>query len=68
MRHVREVTILHGAVSPPHVHVLVSVPSQLAPSKLVQHIKGRSSRRLQEISKIRFWRITKDLHLSTFIV
>src|SRR2546423_8069408 len=44
----REVTIIRGAVSPDHIHVLVSVPPQLAPSKLVQYIKGRSSRRLQE--------------------
>src|SRR5438445_215229 len=44
----REVTIIRGAVSPDHIHVLVSVPPQLTPSKLVQYIKGRSSRRLQE--------------------
>jgi len=35
----REVTIIRGAVSPDHIHVLVSVPPQLAPSKLVQYIK-----------------------------
>ena len=44
----REVIIIRGAVSPDHVHMLVSAPPQLAPSKLVQYIKGRSSRRLQE--------------------
>ena len=44
----REVTILRGAVSPDHIHVLVAVPPHLGPSKLVQYIKGRSSRRLQE--------------------
>ena len=44
----REVVIIRGAVSPDHVHMLVSAPPQLAPSKLVQYIKGRSSRRLQE--------------------
>ena len=40
--------MIRGAVSPDHVHVLVSAPPQLAPSKLVQYVKGRSSRRLQD--------------------
>jgi putative transposase len=40
----REVTIIRGAVSPDHLHMLVSAPPQLAPAKLVQFIKGRSSR------------------------
>ena len=44
----REVTIIRGAVSPDHVHILVGAPPQLAPSKLVQFIKGRSSRLLQQ--------------------
>ena len=44
----REVTIIRGAVSPDHVHVLLAAPPQLAPSKLVQFIKGRSSRLLQQ--------------------
>ncbi len=44
----REVSIIRGAISPDHVHMLVAAPSQLAPAKLVQYIKGRSSRRLQE--------------------
>ena len=44
----REVTIVRGAVSPDHVHMLVATPPQLAPAKLVQYVKGRSSRRLQE--------------------
>ena len=39
----REVTIVRGAVSPDHVHMLVSVPPQLAPAKQVQYMKGRSS-------------------------
>ncbi len=36
----REVVIVQGAVSPDHVHLLVSVPPQLAPAKLVQLLKG----------------------------
>ena len=44
----REITIIRGAVSPDHVHMLISAPPSLAPSKIVQYIKGRSSRRLQD--------------------
>jgi len=43
-----EVVIIRGAVSPDHIHMLLSAPPHLAPAKLVQYIKGRSSRRLQE--------------------
>jgi len=43
----REVRIVRGAVSPDHVHMLVVAPPQLAPAKLVQFLKGRSSRMLQ---------------------
>ena len=38
---------MQGSVSPDHVHMLVSVPPQLAPAKLVQYLKGRSSHMLQ---------------------
>jgi putative transposase len=54
----REVVIIRGAISPDHVHMLVSSPPQLAPAKLVQYIKGRSSRRLQdefEELRKRYW-------------
>ena len=44
----REVQIVRGAVSPDHIHILVVAPPQLAPAKLVQFIKGRSSRLLQQ--------------------
>jgi putative transposase len=44
----RDVAIVRGAVSPDHIHMLVSAPAHLAPAKLVQYIKGRSSRRLQD--------------------
>jgi REP-associated tyrosine transposase len=44
----REVVIIRGSVSPDHIHMLVSAPADLAPAKLVQYIKGRSSRRLQD--------------------
>lgn len=44
----RDITILQGSVGKDHVHILVSCPPSIAPSKLVQYLKGRSSRLLQE--------------------
>lgn len=44
----REVQLIRGAISPDHVHMLVAAPPQRAPAKLVQAIKGRSSRRRQQ--------------------
>jgi putative transposase len=44
----RGVMIVRGAVSPDHIHMLVSAPPELWPAQMVQYIKGRSSRRLQE--------------------
>jgi len=44
----REVVIIRGAVAPDHIHMLVSCPANLAPAKLEQYLKGRSSRRLQD--------------------
>ena len=53
-----EVEILKGHVGKDHVHLLVSAPPTLAVSKLVQALKGRSSRKLQmefpELGK-RYW-------------
>src|SRR3954464_11096434 len=46
--HAREVGLIRGSVSPDHIHMLVSAPAHMAYRKLVQYIKGRSSRRLQE--------------------
>ena len=43
----REVTIIRGSLAPDHVHMLVAAPPAIAPSKLVQYLKGRSSRKLQ---------------------
>ena len=44
----RGVVIIRGAVSPDHIHMLVSSPPEMAPAKVVQYRKGRSSRRLQD--------------------
>ncbi|OPY64132.1 MAG: Transposase IS200 like protein [Pelotomaculum sp. PtaU1.Bin065] len=53
-----EVEIIAGHVSKDHVHLLVSVPPHLSVSKLVQYIKGYSSRKLlmeyKELNK-QFW-------------
>ena len=43
-----DVYILSGHVSSDHIHLLVSVPPNIAVSALVQRLKGRSSRRMQE--------------------
>ena len=39
-----EVTILTGHVAKDHVHMFVSIPPRLAISKLVQYLKGTTSR------------------------
>mgnify|MGYP003347396868 FL=1 len=44
----RDVVIIRGSVSPDYVHMLLSAPADLSPAKLVQYIKGRSWRRLQD--------------------
>jgi len=42
----KEVEILKGHVSKDHLHLLVSIPPHISVSKLVQYLKGRSSRKL----------------------
>ena len=41
-----DVEILQGSVSRDHVHVLVSCPPNLSASKIIQYIKGKTSRKL----------------------
>jgi REP element-mobilizing transposase RayT len=41
-----EIEILQGAVSGDHIHVLLSCPPTLSPSKIMQLIKGKTSRKL----------------------
>ena len=43
-----ELTILKGHVSKDHIHILVSAPPHHAVSYLMQKLKGRSSRLLQQ--------------------
>ena len=44
----REVVMVRGAASPDRIDMPLPAPPHLAPAKLVQYIKGRSSRKLQE--------------------
>jgi putative transposase len=44
--HANDVEILQGHVRPDHVHLLLSVPPQLSPSRVMQAIKGKTSNRL----------------------
>jgi putative transposase len=41
-----ELEILQGHVAKDHVHVLISAPPNISPSKVMQYIKGKSSRKL----------------------
>jgi putative transposase len=43
----RDLRIVRGHVSRDHVHLLLSCPPTLAPAKVMQYLKGRSSRLLQ---------------------
>ena len=52
------VQLISGSLSPDYIHLLLSVPPNLAISKLLQYIKGKSSRKLQmEFAhlKKRYW-------------
>jgi len=54
----RDLPILQGQVSADHVQMLVSCPPLLSPAKIVQYLKGVSSRKLQEEFphlKKRYW-------------
>lgn len=54
----RGIIIMQGSVGKDHIHLLLSCPPSLAPSKILQYLKGRSSRLLQdefpELKK-RYW-------------
>lgn len=55
---VNETQIITGSVGSDHVHLFVSVPPHMSVSKLVQYLKGATSRKLQmefpELRK-RYW-------------
>lgn len=41
-----EVEILQGHISRDHVHLFVSAPPHMSPSKIMQYVTGKSSRKL----------------------
>jgi putative transposase len=41
-----DIEILQGHVSGDHVHILVSAPPNMSASKIMQYVKGKSSRKL----------------------
>ena len=43
-----EIIIIKGHVSADHIHLYVSAPPRLSVSKMMQYIKGKTSRRLQQ--------------------
>ncbi|WP_341808339.1 IS200/IS605 family transposase [Wolbachia endosymbiont (group E) of Neria commutata] len=52
------IDIVSGNVTPDHVHMLISMSRSMALSKLVQYIKGKSSRKLFqefELLRKRYW-------------
>jgi putative transposase len=52
------VDIVSGSMSPDHIHMLVSVPPSISVSKLMQYMKGKSSRKIMmEFSHLRkrYW-------------
>ena len=54
----KDVEIVRGHVRPDHVHLLLSVPPKLAPSSVMQAIKGKTSHHLlRDYRRLRkeFW-------------
>ena len=52
------IQIIRGHISKDHIHIFVSIPPQISVSKLMQYIKGKTSRRiLQDFPQLnkRFW-------------
>jgi putative transposase len=46
-----DIEILKGHIRPTHVHVMLSVPPHLAPSRVMQAIKGKTSHHLLQDSR-----------------
>lgn len=44
----RGIKIIRGGIGSDHVHMLISCPPTLAPCKIMQYLKGRSSKIMQE--------------------
>lgn len=55
---INELRIIRGAIGKEHVHMLLSCPPKMSPSQIMQLLKGRSSKMLQEefpILRKRYW-------------
>ena len=53
-----DIEILKGHIRPTHVHLMLSVPPNLAPSKVMQAIKGKTSHHMLKDSRLlrkEFW-------------
>ena len=53
-----DIEIIKGHIRPDHVHLLLSVPPSMAPSRVMQAIKGKTSHHLlQDYRRLRqsFW-------------
>ena len=44
----KNITIIKGSVQLDHVHMLISIPPSLSVAQVMQYLKGRSSKKLQE--------------------
>ena len=54
----KKIVIIKGSIQPDHVHLLISAPASLSVAQIMQYLKGRSSKKMQEeFPKIRkqFW-------------
>ena len=53
-----DIEILQGHVAKDHVHILVSAPPNMSASKIMQYVKGKTSRKLmmefRQLNKV-FW-------------
>ena len=54
----KDIDVMRGHVRPDHVHLLLSVPPKIAPSKVMQVIKGKTSHHMLTESRYlrrEFW-------------
>lgn len=54
----RGITIIRGSIGKEHVHLLLNCPPSISVAEIVQYLKGRSSKKLQEEYKElrkRYW-------------
>ena len=52
------IDIVSGSMSPDHIHLLVSIPPNISLSKVMQYVKGKSSRKIMmefEQLRKRYW-------------